>query len=281
MNPLVKLRETTFSATQQRIADYILQHASKLQEITISTVAKECETSKSMVVQLCKTAGFSGYKDLCRQLMVEQALSEQQDDLTAYDDIHPNCSLSEIARITLREEMRSLQDTADLMDFEAMEQAVQLLMGAKRIELFGVGGSAVAALDLHNKLCRIGLNAHFSQDVHCQLLETAGLTCESVAVVISFNGRTKDMIEVCELAKEMEAKIISITRFGASPVASLSDVNLAVASNESLCRVTSMSSRLSTLSMVDVLFACLASRMSDRIAHIVERNTRIASRRRK
>lgn len=43
-------------------------------------------------------------------------------------------------------------------------------MKADKIQLYGVGSSAVAALDMYNKLCRVGLNARFSQDVHCQLL---------------------------------------------------------------------------------------------------------------
>ena len=61
----------------------------------------------------------------------------------------------------------------------------------------------------------------------------------------------------------------------------LSDEPLFVASNESLRRVTTMSSRLSTLAMVDVLFTCLANRLGSRINPIIQRNTEIANRRRK
>ena len=221
MSAFTKLRESDFSATEKRIADYILKNAHKLPEITISTVAKDCDTSKSMVVQLCKTAGFKGYKDLCSQLLVEQALSDQKgQEAMDYDEIHPGCTMAQICQITLREEMRSL-------------------------------------------------------------LDSASLTPKSVALVFSFNGRTKDMIEACELSKEMGAKVISVTRFGNNPIAELSDVPLYVASNESLRRVTTMSSRLSTLVMVDVLFTCLANSMGDKVAPLIERNTMIANRRRK
>ena len=189
MSAFTKLRESDFSATEKRIADYILKNAHKLPEITISTVAKDCDTSKSMVVQLCKTAGFKGYKDLCSQLLVEQALSDQKgQEAMDYDEIHPGCTMAQICQITLREEMRSLQDTAELMDASAIEKAVKLLMKADKIQLYGVGSSAVAALDMYNKLCRVGLNARFSQDVHCQLLDSASLTPKSVALVFSFNA---------------------------------------------------------------------------------------------
>lgn len=278
MSTLTKLREADFSATEKRIAEYIIQHASQMPETTISEVAQACATSKSMVVQLCKAAGFKGYKDLCSQLRVEQAIESRQEE-TAIDGFHPGCTVSQIARLTFQEEIRSLRDTEALLDPVAMEEAVRLIMAADRIQLFGVGGSAIAALDMHNKLSRIGLNAHFSLDVHCQLLETSALTERSVALVFSFNGRTRDMLEACELCRESGAKVISVTRYGKNPIRELSDVCLGVASNESLRRVTAMSSRLSTMSMVDVLFTCLASSMGDRLDGIVQRNAMIAQRR--
>lgn len=279
MSTLTKLREADFSATEKRIAEYIIHHASRMPEMTISEVAQECATSKSMVVQLCKTAGFKGYKDLCSQIRVEQAISDRQEAQESIDGIHPGCSAAQIARLTFREEIRSLQDTEELLDTATIEQAVALLAKADKIMLFGVGGSAIAALDMYNKLSRIGLNARFSLDVHCQLLETSALTDQSVSLVFSFNGRTKDMLEACELSREAGAKVITVTRYGRNPVSDLGDVCLRVASNESLRRVTAMSSRLSTMSMVDVLFACLASSMSDRIDGIVQRNAAIAGRR--
>lgn len=280
MSITAKLQSAGFSATERHIADYILNNAGRIWEISISQVAADCGTSKSMVVQLCKAAGFKGYKDLCLQMRVEQAISGQQGNEEDYEGIHPGCSVSQIARLTFREEVRSLQDTEELLDAGAIEQAVEYLRGADRIILFGVGGSAIAALDMYNKLSRIGLHAHFSLDVHCQLLETSALTERSVALVFSFNGRTKDMLEACELSRAAGAKVISVTRYGKNPVAENSDVCLQVASNESLRRVTAMSSRISTMSMVDVLFTCLASSMSDEIETLVRRNTMIAERRR-
>ena len=281
MSTFTRLREGTFSATERRIADYILKNAEHMSETTISTVAEECHTSKSMVVQLCKTAGFTGYKDLCSQLLVEQALSGQRGEMEMYEDIHPGLSIKEIAQITIRGEIRSLEDTTELIDYDALEKAVSLLKTADCIYLFGVGNSAIIALDMHYKLSRIGLHSRFAQDVHVQLMETAAMTDKSVALVFSFNGRTRDMIEACELCRDRGARIVSITRHGRNPISDLSDVALHVASNESLQRAAAMSSRLSTMSMVDVLFTCLCSQIADSIAPLIRRSAAIAKKRRK
>lgn len=282
MSTLTRLRELHFSVTEKRIADFIVRNADELPSLTISAVAQACGTSKSMVVQLCKAAGFKGYKDLCSQLLVQKALDEQRgEEPELYEDLHPGATSGQIAQAVIRQEVLSLQATLDLVEPEALDRAVEIIRHADRILMLGVGGSAMAAMDMHNKLSRIGLNSRFNQDVHCQLLETSGLTEKSVAIAVSFSGRTKDLIEACELSREMGAKVISITRPGKNPIADLSDVNLPAASDEGLRRVTTMSSRISTMGMVDVLFACLASSMSEEITRQVQRNTAIANRRRK
>jgi len=183
--------------------------------------------------------------------------------------------------VIIRQEILSLQDTMDLIDPDELAKAVELIKNADRILLCGVGESGLAAQDLDNKLSRIGLFSRFTADVHCQLLETTSLTQNSVCIVFSFSGRTGDMIEICELAHEMGAKVITITRLGQNPVSDLADVKLTVASSEGANRVTAMSSRMSTMSLVDVLFACLISDMNEQIARQISLNTRIANRRRK
>ena len=282
MNTLTRLRSMPFSATEQRIADYIIKNADHLSGVTISAIADACGTSKSMVVQLCKAAGFKGYKELCSQLLVEQALERRQNQPEQrYDDIHPGYTPAQIAQVIIHQEILCLQDTMDLIDPEAFSQAVSLIKNADRILLCGVGESGLAAKDLDHKLTRIGLISRFSADVHCQLLETAAMTENSVAVVFSYHGRTQDMLEACRLTHEMGAKVIALTRYGKTPVGEAADVRLCVAGSDSLQRVTAMSSRTGTMGMVDVLFACLASSMSEEITRQVQRNTTIANRRRK
>ena len=100
MSTLTRLRELHFSTTEKRIADFILKNADELPGLTISEVAQACDTSKSMVVQLCKTAGFKGYKDLCSQLLVRKALNEQRGNPKK-----PHCDALVYECIRLCEEM--------------------------------------------------------------------------------------------------------------------------------------------------------------------------------
>ncbi|MEG0127107.1 MAG: RpiR family transcriptional regulator, partial [Clostridia bacterium] len=77
------------------------------------------------------------------------------------------------------------------------------------------------------------------------------------------------------------AKVISMTRYGHNPLSDNADIRLFVASNESLQRTTAMSSRLTMLTMVDVLFACISGRMYDEIQTVLSRAATIAAERKK
>jgi DNA-binding MurR/RpiR family transcriptional regulator len=282
MNTLTRLREAKegFSATERRVADYVLQNAAELPRTSISAVAESCGTSKSMVVQLCKKAGFKGFKDLCNTLCVEQAL-ETREPRTEYADMRVGCTAAQILRMTVDEEVRSIRDTADLVDVRELDRAANAILSARRIQLFGVGNSAVVALDMHNKLERIGLNAHFSQDTHCQLIACASLKKGDVALVFSYNGQTAEMLEAISYARACGATVITLTRYGRNQTADQADIRLYVAGNETLTRTAAMTSRLAMLSMVDVLYTCVASRTHEDIRPILERATQIAARRRK
>lgn len=276
MYVLTHLRESMrqFSATEQRIATYIVEHADTMMETTITTVADACGTSKSMIVQLCKKAGYKGFKDLCNQLAIEMALN-QREQAQAYEDMHPGYTVAQICSLAMQKEIQSLQNTLDLLDAGTMEQATNAILAARRIHLFGVGNSAVVALDMHNKLQRIGFDSHFSHDIHCQLTGAATLIAADCAIIFSYNGATRDMINAAQFARESGATVISVTSYGANAISQMADIALYVAANESLVRSAAMSSRLAMLSMVDMLFSCVASNCPEDITALLTRTVRV------
>ena len=278
MNTLTKLHELLpgFSSTERRVAEYIIANSQTLPDTSISEVARNCETSKSMVVQLCKKAGCTGFKGLCSNLRVEQALKEKEEEPITYSDLHAGCSAKQILAVTVDEEVRSIRDTAELVDVSALEKATDALLSARRIQLFGAGSSAVVALDMVNKLERVGLNAHFSQELHSQLMACASMTQDDVALIFSYTGETKDMLRAVKHLKECGSTVIAVTRYGKSHLSEAADICLCVAGNESLRRTAAMTSRLSMLTMADVLFTCVTSRMSNDLTQTLERAAKIA-----
>ena len=77
--------------------------------------------------------------------------------------------------------------------------------------------------------------------------------------MISYSGATTEIIECMRTLKDNKTPIIAITRCVHSPVAELADQKLYTAATESLFRSGAMSSRMSQLNVVDILYTALAN----------------------
>src|SRR5690606_1671606 len=84
-----------------------------------------------------------------------------------------------------------------------------------------------------------------------------------VAVIISYSGSTKDMIELAKVVRERKAKIIVITRFAKSPLAGYSDITLLCGANEGPLQGGSLTAKISQLYLLDVLYAEYFKRTND------------------
>lgn len=78
-----------------------------------------------------------------------------------------------------------------MLDEKQVEEAIEAIQRAKHICLFGVGASALIALDLQYKLLRINKSAFMHLDSHMQLSTAAHIEAEDVAIAISYAGKTR------------------------------------------------------------------------------------------
>ena len=99
-----------------------------------------------------------------------------------------------------------------------------------------------------------------NEDSHSQLLQARNATAQDVGIVFSYSGQTMEMIQCIKEMKAGGAPVIAVTRYYPSEVAQLADHVLYVAANESLFRNGAMSSRLSQLNVMDILYTAYASR---------------------
>jgi DNA-binding MurR/RpiR family transcriptional regulator len=72
-------------------------------------------------------------------------------------------------------------DLREALSIEALQRASEAILRARRIDCFGVGGSAVAALDAYQKFVRLGVPTQFTLDTHMQTTSAATLRAGDVA----------------------------------------------------------------------------------------------------
>lgn len=171
-----------------------------------------------------------------------------------YEEIHDEDDEKSITQKVFQSNIRTLENTLNMLDRQMLKQAVHMLLNAKRIEFYGTGGSAVIALDAYHKFIRSGIQAYAFPDSHFQLMAASQLTYSDVAVIISHTGKNKDTLAILQAAKENGAKTIGITSFPKSPLGQNVDVALFSSSEETEYRPEALASRIGQLSIIDALY---------------------------
>lgn len=265
-NLLLKLRERyhDLGEKDRAVAEFILRSEQEVPRLTISQVAEGSGVSQAAVVRFCKLFGSEGFKDFRRRLtadILEQAQKPPLPSSYIMADLTRDEAVQSIVERITANNMRSISETRDLLDERALEQAIDILAGAPRIDFFGSGASGIVALDAHQKFIRIGKICNVSQDSHIQMTLASSLRAGDAAVIISYSGRTKDAIENAGVAKERGAAVIALTKYGSdNPLANLADIVLYTTSPETVYRSGATGSRIAQLTLIDILFSGTASR---------------------
>ena len=173
MTLLSQLNETlpSLSKAESRIAQAILADPEAMVNITTADLARLAQVSDPMISRFCRTLGCNSFPDFKVQLAASLATSvsfiseavSPGDNAVLY--IEKRISANQAALVYLR---RKLQP-------ELIDQAVKVLAASKRIEIFGMGGSAAIAQDAQHKLFRLGIPTVAHEDHLMQRMVAAGL----------------------------------------------------------------------------------------------------------
>ncbi|SEO56779.1 transcriptional regulator, RpiR family [Amphibacillus marinus] len=268
----IRLREyyDHASITEQAIIDFVLNHPDGASKMTIYKLAEETFSSPSSIIRLCKHNGFSGYKEFSKSLIYEQAIRKTYKNKEIADVIKADY-IDEIVNKVTNKNILSLEETTNLLDFDVLNQCVEMIYDCEKLVIFGIGASQIVAKDAQLKFTRLNKMAYVSEDWHTQLLMARNMTPKDCGIVISYSGQTTEMIECAKTAKANKAPIISLTKYGSAPIIDLADHNLFVAANEYAFRSGAMSSRISQLNLIDIIYTAYVNMQYEKSIEILEK----------
>lgn len=255
---LMRIKEMLASLppSEKKLATYILENPQKIISLTANELGKKSLTSGAAVIRLCKSLNLKGF----HELKIRVAGDLQKTTQVGFQDIEPNeTSMSIIEKMT-NNSIHTIRETAELLSIDELERAVCLLKKARRIIFIGVGASSIIAQDAEQKFLRINKTAYAFEDMHMATTLVANAEEDDVVVGISFSGETGEVANILQLARENGAGTISLTKYGKLPVTDQADINLYTsATGEPTFRSGAMSSRMSQLQVIDIIFMCVAS----------------------
>lgn len=247
----INLNRNAFTKVEQRIADFVLQNPQKVLYMSITDLATACKVGDTSVFRFCKSLKFQGYQEF------KMYLAQSIDITSEFDDGDKEIDSSDINNLAskiLTDHINALNETYSLVNYDDIKKVVSYMVASKRICFFGVGSSLITALDAKNKFMRIMPNVECTFDSHFQAMEASLLTSDDLAIIISYSGSTKDVIETAKICKDNNVKIVCITRFLKSPLTSFADITLLCGSNEGPLQGGSLSAKIAQLYIMDLLF---------------------------
>lgn len=251
----------SMTRSAQIVAEAVAADPAGCSRLTVTALAERTGTSEATVVRTARLLGYPGYRDLRLALAALAGRQESDEAPAVTAGIAVDDPLADVVAKLAHEEAQTLADTAAGLDLAQLSAAVDALATARRIDIYGVGASALVGQDLAQKLLRIGLIAHAHHDPHLAVTNSVLLRPGDVAVAVTHSGGTGDVIDPLRHAFERGATTIAVTGATASPVTHYADLVLATsAARESRLRPAAMSSRTSQLLVVDCLFVGVAQR---------------------
>ena len=253
MNCILKINNIYNELTDvdKKIADYINENKYLISKLSVSELAENSNVSSASIVRFSRKLGYSGFGEL--KIEIAKDLTAKSKDYSYIEEDRGVGVSSIVSKIT-NKTIESIIHTTKLNELDMIEESIKELINAKTVYVFGVGGSALVALDLQQKLLRINKPTITSLDSHTQQMISLNLGEDDVAIGISYSGRSKEIIKSIENAKSKGAKCIGITKYGENYLNKICDINLYVPNIENNLREGAISSRIAMLTLIDIIY---------------------------
>jgi RpiR family transcriptional regulator, carbohydrate utilization regulator len=252
----------SLAPAEQRVGQLVLADPRAFAKLPVTALADRAHVSKPTVVRFCRSVGYDGLSDF--KLKLAGSVSEGVPFI--HRSVDADDKTSDIAVKVIDNTVAAFLKYRNDASFFALEHAAQALAATqktnRRIEFYGVGNSGIVAQDAQHKFFRLGVNAIAYSDGHMQVMSASMLQPGDCAVIISNSGRTRDLMDACDIAKKQGATTIVITASG-SPLASAGHIHLTADHPEGYDKYSPMVSRLLHLLIIDILATTVALRIGE------------------
>jgi RpiR family carbohydrate utilization transcriptional regulator len=234
--------------SERKVAEAILSDPESATGSSIASLAKRANVSEPSVNRFCKRFNAAGFPDFKLKL----AKSLVSGVRFVNRNVDPNDTVESYTPKIFDSTINDLALIRDSIDHSVVNAVVDQLIQAKRVYFFGLGTSGSVARDAENKFFRFNLPVSFHDDVLMMRMLASTGSAGDVFFVISHTGRTKEIIDIAEIASNNRATVIALTS-SSSPLTAVSSIALEVDVPENTDEYMAMTSRIVHLVVLDVL----------------------------
>lgn len=213
------------TAAEQSILEFIEGHREEFLFMTIGQLSEQLHVSDATVSRFAKHVGCRDFKHLKAIVLEQNHLEGPAGKLakTLFQD-----DSFQAAYYVLQQQL-CLEKTAEQLEPQEFERAIQLIDTAKRIFLFGKSASASVSQLLYFRLRRLGFSVVMLPSGGSEIAEgLAQVGTGDVVIIFSFSKISKEARLILDYQKEAGYQTITFTSRFHTPEEDSADVNLYV-----------------------------------------------------
>ncbi|SFE11695.1 DNA-binding transcriptional regulator, MurR/RpiR family, contains HTH and SIS domains [Lentibacillus persicus] len=231
----------SFTKSEKKIYQYIQSNSQQVLYHSLTELSEESGVAEATVLRFFRKLGFKGFQDF--KFLYAQ-------EMAVYDERHNEATYADKIKDNM---VQAIENSHEVIDYDILQQCIETINAADDVVLFGVGSSGIAALDMQNRLMRIGKHVSAVTDPHFQFMRASSMNAETVVIALSLTGSTKDIVDSVEIAKQQNATVIALTNYIKSPLTQYADHVLLSSAKESPLDSGSLVAKVSQLFLIDLI----------------------------
>ena len=240
--------QSVLRKSEAKVASFVLENANDVINMRIVDLAASAAVSEPTVIRFCRAIGYNGFQAFKLQLAQQLGLGGVYTQF-AVDDTD---TVTDLRNKVFDTTVGSLITVRDELDPAVMEQAINTISKARRVEFYGFGASGSVAADAQHKFFRLQLSTSAYTDPHIQHMSAISLGSEDVVVAISQSGQSRALLQSVRLAREAGATVIGLAPMN-TPLSQQCSIPIYVNMKEDHQAFAPVSSRIAHLVVIDVL----------------------------
>ena len=197
--------------TDQRIANYILEHRARIPDMTMREIANECQTSSPTVSRFVKRIGYENFAQMRLELARTESSLSRDYLLGSTTGSISFDRFNESLRFILSCKTTELTDTAAQIDPATIKAVIDLLLEADTVLITGVGNTLSVAANMAFKLRHLGVRAIAPSTTEYAASYSFMMTDRDVLVIISSSGISKRLGKILDNAEDNGTPVVLIT----------------------------------------------------------------------
>ena len=253
---------STLSSAEQRVADLVISQPRSVLNDPIVDIARAAGVSQPTVVRFCRSLGYAGLSDF--KLKLASGLTGTIP--VSHTLVRRTDSTLELGAKVLDNTASALLRVRDQLNSDAVKQAIDVLLAARRIDFYALGNYSVVAQDAQYKFLRFGVPTAAYTDTRLQMMAAGVLGKGDVVVAISGSGKITELLKAVDLALESGAQVIALSP-SHSPLAKRATLTISIDHPEDVATHIPMISRIVYLAVIDIFAVGVAMRRTAGPAH--------------